>query len=68
MANNVKEKFLYSKIPLWNYKEVNEPHIENITMLDSATEEDIISITDLCPCGSGKEYYLCHGKYAKNFR
>ena len=27
----------------------------------SATEEDIVNVSDLCPSCSGKLYYLCHG-------
>lgn len=62
MVNTVKEKLLHAKIPVWNYKK-EEVHIKGKNLIfDSATEKDAINLTDVCPCGSGKPYYLCHGK------
>lgn len=62
MVNIVKEKLLHAKIPIWNYKK-EKVHVKKKNLIfDSATEEDIINLTDICPCGSGKAYYLCHGK------
>lgn len=62
MVNTVKEKILHAKIPIWNYKKEKVHIKEKNLIFDSATEDDIINLTDECPCGSGKIYYLCHGK------
>ncbi len=61
MTNIVKEKLLNAQIPMWNYKNKTEHVNPGGLIFDSATEEDIVKTTDLCPCGSGKPYYLCHG-------
>lgn len=62
MANTVKDKLLHAKIPIWNYKKGKVYVKERSLIFDSATEDDVINLTDICPCGSGKPYYLCHGK------
>lgn len=62
MVNTLKEKLLHAKIPIWNYKKEKVQIKDKNLIFASATEEDIINLTDVCPCGSGKAYYLCHGK------
>lgn len=64
MSENVKNKLIYAKIANWNYfdENVDCQSKDNDERLISAKEEDIVAATDLCPCGSGKMYFQCHGK------
>lgn len=62
VADIVRIRLLNAKICSWNYEKDESYANKRHLILKTASVKDIIKTTDECPCGSGKPYYLCHGK------
>ncbi len=61
MEEELKDALLNLRVAIWNRRSSDEVMSLKKEKLVSATNMDILGPLDLCPCGSGKQYCLCHG-------
>ena len=61
MIQEIIDLFMKSQLPVYKVEKPNDNLYGNSFDFDAAESETLVKANELCPCGSGKIYALCHG-------